>query len=73
LESSHRARAIERRYIDGTNVLQTRFYTATEQVVLADFMLTPSEEQKEMMLFGPSLNWCGGYSSVYRGLAWRMH
>ncbi|MEX2140517.1 MAG: glycoside hydrolase family 15 protein [Pirellulales bacterium] len=42
---------IERRYIEGTNVLATRFRTATGTVVLTDFMPATSEEQKRTMLW----------------------
>jgi GH15 family glucan-1,4-alpha-glucosidase len=42
---------IERRYIDRTNVLQTRFYTATGVAVLTDFMPAASEDQKRTMLW----------------------
>lgn len=42
---------IERRYIDGTNVLQTRFQTASGAVVLTDFMPATSEEEKSRMLW----------------------
>jgi GH15 family glucan-1,4-alpha-glucosidase len=42
---------IERGYLDGTNVLQTRFRTATGTVVLTDFMPAASEEQKRTMLW----------------------
>jgi len=41
----------ERRYIDGTNVLQTHFYTAAGVVVLTDFMPAASEEQKRKLLW----------------------
>src|SRR5687768_8328233 len=40
---------IERRYIDGTNVLETRYYTATGHIVLTDFMPVASEAQKASM------------------------
>ena len=40
----------ERRYLDRTNVLQTRFQTATGMVVLTDFMPAVSEEEKRRML-----------------------
>jgi GH15 family glucan-1,4-alpha-glucosidase len=43
--------SIERRYIDSTNVLETRFRTATGAVVLTDFMPVASEEQKGTMLW----------------------
>jgi GH15 family glucan-1,4-alpha-glucosidase len=43
--------SIERRYIERTNVLQTRFQTATGKVLLTDFMPIASEEQKGMMLW----------------------
>src|SRR5688572_18551762 len=42
---------IGRRYIDGTNVLQTRFHTDTGEVVLTDFMPATSEKQKGEMLW----------------------
>jgi GH15 family glucan-1,4-alpha-glucosidase len=42
---------IERRYVDGTNVLETRFHTATGEVVLTDFMPGASEKQKGSMLW----------------------
>jgi GH15 family glucan-1,4-alpha-glucosidase len=42
---------IERRYIDATNVLQTRFDTATGTAVLTDFMPAASEEQKGRLLW----------------------
>src|SRR5687768_17184527 len=41
----------ERRYLDGTNVLQTRFQTDTGVVVLTDFMPAASEEQKGRVLW----------------------
>jgi GH15 family glucan-1,4-alpha-glucosidase len=42
---------IERRYIDGANVLQSRFHTAAGAVVLTDFMPAASEEQKGGLLW----------------------
>lgn len=42
---------VKRHYIDGTNVLQTRFHTATGAIVLTDFMPAASEEQKRQMLW----------------------
>src|SRR2546427_7470408 len=41
----------ERRYLDGTNVLQTRFQATTGTVVLTDFMPAASEEQKGSVLW----------------------
>ena len=41
---------IERRYLDGTNVLQTRFRTATGAVTLTDFMPAIAEEDKRRLL-----------------------
>jgi GH15 family glucan-1,4-alpha-glucosidase len=41
----------ERRYIDRTNVLQTRFHTPTGVIILTDFMPAASEEQKRRMLW----------------------
>src|SRR5687768_8718095 len=35
-----------RRYLDGTNVLQARFQTATGSAVLTDFMPAVSEDEK---------------------------
>jgi len=40
----------ERRYIDGTNVLQTRFRTESGELTLTDFMPAASEEQKRRRL-----------------------
>jgi GH15 family glucan-1,4-alpha-glucosidase len=42
---------IERRYIEGTNVLATRFRTAAGMIVATDFMPVTSEEQKRAMLW----------------------
>src|SRR6059058_5020531 len=42
---------IERHYVDGTNVLRTRFQTAAGSVVLTDFMPVASEEQKRRALW----------------------
>jgi GH15 family glucan-1,4-alpha-glucosidase len=42
---------IERRYIERTNVLQTRFHTKTGTVLLTDFMPAATEEQKGTMLW----------------------
>jgi GH15 family glucan-1,4-alpha-glucosidase len=41
----------ERRYIDGTNVLQMRFRTSTGALVLTDFMPAASEEEKRHQLW----------------------
>ena len=41
---------IERRYLDGTNVLETRFHTATGSMILTDFMPAISEEDKRRLL-----------------------
>ncbi|MBI2824820.1 MAG: glycoside hydrolase family 15 protein [Planctomycetia bacterium] len=40
---------VERRYLDQTNVLQTRFHAATGAIVLTDFMPAAAEEQKRRM------------------------
>jgi GH15 family glucan-1,4-alpha-glucosidase len=40
----------ERSYIDGTNVLQTEFHTASGTARLTDFMPAISEEEKRQML-----------------------
>src|ERR671933_73228 len=37
---------VERRYLDATNVLQTRFHTTTGSVALTDFMPVASEDEK---------------------------
>src|SRR5687768_9089848 len=42
---------VEHRYIDGTNVLQTRFRTPTGVLVLTDFMPAASEEDKRRLLW----------------------
>lgn len=42
---------VTRGYIDDTNVLQTRFHTATAVLVLTDFMPAAAEEQKRRMLW----------------------
>ena len=43
--------AIERRYIDNTNVLETEFATASGKIVLTDFMPVTSEGQKKKRLW----------------------
>lgn len=42
---------IERRYLEDTNVLETRFRTATAEIVLTDFMPVTSEEKKRRVLW----------------------
>jgi GH15 family glucan-1,4-alpha-glucosidase len=42
---------IARSYIDGSNVLETRYHTATGTVTLTDFMTVASEEEKRRTLF----------------------
>jgi GH15 family glucan-1,4-alpha-glucosidase len=42
---------VERHYLDGTNVLRTRFETATGIATLTDFMPAASEEEKERRLW----------------------
>jgi GH15 family glucan-1,4-alpha-glucosidase len=42
---------IERRYIERTNVLQTRFNTNAGTILLTDFMPAASEEQNGTMLW----------------------
>src|SRR5688500_16229506 len=41
---------VERRYLDGTNVLETRFRTSQGVLAITDFMPAASEEQKRCML-----------------------
>jgi GH15 family glucan-1,4-alpha-glucosidase len=45
------AERIERRYVDRTNVLKTRFFTATGVAVLTDFMPAASEAEKRKRLW----------------------
>src|SRR5688572_28178170 len=42
---------VERRYIDGTNVVQTRFRTTTGVLELSDFMPAASEAEKRRLLW----------------------
>ena len=42
---------IERRYINSTNVLHTRFQTAKGTIALVDFMPAASEKQKQQLLW----------------------
>src|SRR5438270_8426967 len=42
---------ITRRYLDDTNVLETRFTAASGTIVLTDFMPVSSEEEKRQMLW----------------------
>src|SRR5690242_11367519 len=42
---------VERRYLDDTNVLQTRFHTTTGLLVLTDFMPAAAEDEKRRMLW----------------------
>jgi hypothetical protein len=41
---------LERRYLDRTNVLETRFHTASALLVVTDFMPAISEEEKRRLL-----------------------
>src|SRR5919197_537648 len=42
---------VERRYLDGTNVLQTEFRTASGTMTLTDFMPAATEEEKGLVLW----------------------
>jgi hypothetical protein len=42
---------VERRYLDRTNILETRFQTATGEAVLTDFMPAIAEEKKRPLNF----------------------
>lgn len=44
-------KTVERRYLDETNVLETRFHAATGSIVLTDFMSAASEVEKRPMLW----------------------
>src|SRR5205085_9006930 len=45
------ASQIERRYLEDTNVLETRFHTSTAEIALTDFMPVTSEEEKRRVLW----------------------
>src|SRR5437764_1856885 len=45
------ASQIERRYLEDTNVLETRFHTSTAEIALTDFMPVTSEEDKRRVLW----------------------
>jgi GH15 family glucan-1,4-alpha-glucosidase len=46
------ARSTSRRYLDGTNVLETRFETTSGVLVVTDFMPVASDEEKRVLLLG---------------------